>query len=69
MDILPQLEEEEFLSTIQEDSVADHSTYIPSVGELSSSVVIPHQARENYHGTPKLNPKQLTSSAHNLCDI
>ena len=68
MDILPQLEEEELLSTIQEDTVADHSTYIPSVGELSSSVVIPHQARENYHGTPRLNAKQFTSSAHNLTD-
>ena len=67
MDLLPELEED-YLSTIQEDSVANHSTYIPSVGELSSSVVIPHQARENYRGTPKLPTKQMMSSAHNLTD-
>ena len=70
LDLLPQLEEVEYLSTIQEESMYDHSTYIPSAGELSSTVVIPHQARENYEGTPKLDHKHpKTSSEHNLTDI
>lgn len=70
LDLLPQLDEEEFLSTIQEESIGDHSTYIPSVGELSSTVVIPHQAQETYERTPKLGRKQAkVSSEHNLTDI
>ena len=70
-ELLSQLEEGEVLSTIpEESSMCDHSTYIPSVGELSSTVVIPHQARENYgSGTPKLDQKRpMTSSEHNLAD-
>ena len=72
LDLLHQLEEGELLSTIpEESSMCDHSTYIPSVGELSSTVVIPHQARENYgSGTPKLDQKHpMTSSEHNLTDV
>ena len=72
LDLLHQLEEGELLSTIpEESSMCDHSTYIPSAGELSSTVVIPHQARENYgSGTPKLDQKRpMTSSEHNLTDL
>lgn len=70
LDLLPHLDEEEFLSTLQEESICDHSTYIPSVGELSSTVVIPQQARETYERTPKLGSKQpKVSSEHNLTDI
>lgn len=67
LDLLPRLEEDEFLSTIQEESICDHSTFIPSVGELSSTAVIPHQAQEKYEGTPKIEPK--ISSEHNLTDL
>lgn len=46
LDVLPQLEEESYLG--HEEAVHEHSTYLPSTGELSSTVIIPHQAREHY---------------------
>ena len=65
LDLLPQLEE----YASQEESVYDHSTYIPSVGELSSTVVIPHQARENYEPASLLDGRQpKTVSEDNLTD-
>ena len=47
LDLLPEMDEDDFM--VQEESVHDHSTYIPSVGELSSTVIIPHQARGTYN--------------------
>ena len=64
--LLPQLNEEDFLSVIKEET---NEHFNPSVGELSSTVVIPHQARGDYEGTPKLNQKHIkTTSASNLTD-
>ena len=37
-----------YLSTIQEVAVSDHSTYVPSAGELASTVIIPDQARDRH---------------------
>ena len=49
-DVLPQLDDD-FASTVPENSITDHSTFIPSVGELSSTAVIPLHARDDYHIT------------------
>lgn len=66
LDLLPQLEEE-YMS--QEESVYDHSTYIPSVGELSSTVIIPQQIRDNYDGsTLHVQQQPRTTSELNLID-
>lgn len=44
LDLLPQLEEGDHEG--QEESMHEHSTYIQSAGELSSTVIIPHQAQQ-----------------------
>lgn len=71
LDLLHQLEEGDYLSCIQEESINDHSTFIPSVGELSSTAVIPHQAREGYMtDTPEIeHSPPRHSSEHNLTDL
>ena len=50
------------LSTIQENSVSERSMHLPLVGELSSSVVIPHQARDAERGFTVLKHKGHWSS-------
>lgn len=46
----------------------DHSTHIPSAGELSSTVVIPHQGRDRHPSQPDLNSKVRSASMQDLTD-
>ena len=48
--------------------MADHSTHIPSAGELSSTVVIPHQKRDRHPSQPDLNSKVRSASMQDLTD-
>ena len=48
--------------------MADHSTHIPSAGELSSTVVIPHQGRDRHPSQPDLNSKMRSASMQDLTD-
>ena len=48
--------------------MADHSTHIPSAGELSSTVVIPHQGRDRHPSQPDLNSKVRSASMQDLTD-
>ena len=65
LDVIP---EDDFLSTGLETSMADHSTHIPSAGELSSTVVIPHQGRDRHPSQPDLNSKVRSASMQDLTD-
>ena len=65
LDVIP---EDDFLSTGLETSMADHSTHIPSAGELSSTVVIPHQKRDRHPSQPDLNSKVRSASMQDLTD-
>lgn len=65
LDVIP---EDDFLSTGLETSMADHSTHIPSAGELSSTVVIPHQGRDRHPSQPDLNSKMRSASMQDLTD-
>ena len=43
------IQEEDFMSSAIDSSIiAEHSTFIPSAGELASSVIIPMQVKEEY---------------------
>ena len=43
------IHEEDFMSSAIDSSViAEHSTFVPSAGELASSVIIPMQVREKH---------------------
>ena len=43
------IQEEDFMSSAIDSSIiAEHSTFIPSAGELASSVIIPMQVKKEY---------------------
>ena len=65
LDVIP---EDDFLSTGMETSVAEHSTHIASAGELSSTVVIPHQGRDKHSSQLDLNSKLQSASMQELTD-
>ena len=59
------------LSPIDSSIMAEHSTHVPSAGELASSVIIPHQARDTHSSLTDLTFKKSkfkSSSLHDLVD-
>ena len=64
------IQEVDYLYSPNESTIDEHSTFIPSVGELASSVIIPHQKRDKNSSETDLNRHHLrqTASLDNLGD-